>query len=85
MNHTISFARLRTMLQGLGFTETTVPGSHVTYEHPSSGTELVLREYRPRDPVNRGDLAMVRRFLVERGLVGGNEFETLLQETAGRS
>ena len=29
--------------------------------------------------------AMVRRFLVERGLVEGNEFETLLQETAGRS
>jgi predicted RNA binding protein YcfA (HicA-like mRNA interferase family) len=82
MNKTVAFATLDSFLRRLGFTATTVAGSHLRYEHAPSGTVLVLREYHPTDPVTWADLTVVRRFLLERGLVEEEAFERLLQEPA---
>jgi hypothetical protein len=82
MNKTIAFATLDSFLRRRGFTATTVSGSHLRYEHAPSATVLVFREYGPADPVSWSDLAVARRFLVERGLVEDDAFERLLQEPA---
>ena len=82
MNKPVVFATLDSLLRRLGYTVTTVPGSHLRYEHAPSATVLVFREYGPADPVSWSDLAVARRFLVERGLVEDEAFERLLQEPA---
>jgi hypothetical protein len=82
MNKPIAFATIEGILRGLGFQVTAVPGSHTRYEHAPSATVLVLREYRPADPVSWSDLTVVRRFLVDKGFMDAEAFERLLQETA---
>jgi hypothetical protein len=82
MNDTIAFDRLDGILRRLGFAATAVPGSHTRYEHPPSGTVLVLREYQAAEPLSWSDLTVVRRFLVEKGFMDSEAFERLLQEPA---
>lgn len=82
MNNAVTFARLRKTLTGLGFMETVVPGSHVVFEHHPSETLLAFREYKNGEKVNRGDLAVTRRFLVEKGLVEEEQLESMLQAAA---
>ena len=82
MSKPVPFAALDNLLRRLGFAETAVPGSHVRYEHTPSGTVLVLRAHRPGELASWSDTTVVRRFLVEKGLIEGDAFERLLQEEA---
>jgi predicted RNA binding protein YcfA (HicA-like mRNA interferase family) len=82
MSNTVTFTTIDGILRRLGFTAIPVPGSHTRYEHPPSSTVLVLREYRPAEPVSWSDLTVVRRFLVERGFMDAEAFERLLHEPA---
>jgi hypothetical protein len=78
MNNAIPFAAVADLLKGLGFVETTLPQSHLCFEHASSQTILVYRPYRPADVVTPGDLAKTRRFLDEKGLLPAETFESRL-------
>jgi hypothetical protein len=82
MNKTIAFATLDGFLRRLDFTASTGPGSYLRYEHAPSATVLLFRDYKSADPVSWSDLAVARRFLVERGFVADDAFERLLQEPA---
>ena len=77
MNDTVTFATFEKFLHDLGFLKETVPGSHVYYEHPESGSVVVARLHQSKDPVPWHTLASTRQTLLERGVVTEDEFETL--------
>ena len=79
-NDTIPFDCLRKVLLDLGFVETRVPGPYLLFEHAPSGTLLPYRDYRNGDEVSWADLAMTRRLLDERGILGERELEALLDK-----
>lgn len=76
MNSHISFADLRPLLEGLGFTVSRKP-THWLFEHPEPDTFLVYRHYRPGDRVLPHDMAATRKLLDERGLMAADEFDRL--------
>jgi predicted RNA binding protein YcfA (HicA-like mRNA interferase family) len=80
MNDTITFAALDEVLQSLGFVLTRVPGSHVAYEHPASGAALLLRDHEGREAVGPASLVVVRRTLVDNGLIDRTRLEGLLRQ-----
>jgi predicted RNA binding protein YcfA (HicA-like mRNA interferase family) len=80
MSSTITFATLDKVLQALGFVSTEVPGSHVAYEHPASGAVLVLRLHPGEEPVDQASLVVVRRTLVEKGVIDRARLDDLLGE-----
>lgn len=77
MNDTVTFAIFDKFLHELGFTQGTIPGSHVYYEHHESGTVIMARLHRPEDPVPWHTLASARQTLVERGVVAIEDFEKM--------
>jgi len=76
----ITFAELDRALKALGFTVIRVPGSHVAYEHAGSGAVLVLRPHEQEEVIDVTTLAVVRRTLVENGLIDRAKWEDFLQE-----
>ncbi len=77
MNDTVAFETFDRFLRGLGFTQGTIPGSHVYYEHEKSGTVVMARLHRPEDPVPWHTLVSTRQTLLERGLATLEEFEKM--------
>jgi hypothetical protein len=82
MSNSITFATLDRVLADLGFVVTTIPNSHTLYEHAESGAVIMLRLHRPSDPVDPGTLLVVRKTVVDRGVVEPEVFEQLLQKTS---
>jgi predicted RNA binding protein YcfA (HicA-like mRNA interferase family) len=78
----VTFADLRRVLQGLGFTETVVPGSHIVFDHATTGTQIVVPPYRDKDLVHPRHLAVARRYLDENGLVRRDAFEALWRKVS---
>jgi predicted RNA binding protein YcfA (HicA-like mRNA interferase family) len=78
MNDSLTFAKLDGYLAGLGFHIKPVEDSHVAYQHPASGAVIVLRPHRASDKVNQSVWAVVRRTLVENGLVEPESLEEWL-------
>jgi predicted RNA binding protein YcfA (HicA-like mRNA interferase family) len=78
----LTFTSLERFLDELGCQLHAVPGSHVTFTHPSSGALIVLRFYQDEETVTPADLAIVRRVLAEFGVVARDEFENLLRKRA---
>jgi predicted RNA binding protein YcfA (HicA-like mRNA interferase family) len=81
---TVTFATFDQFLRDLGFSQTTVPGSHDSYEHSASGTVLMTRLHKPTDPVPHYTLASTEETLVWRGLVSPEEFHRMARQTAVR-
>ena len=79
MNDTIPFEVFDKFLHRLGFSQRTVPGSHVVYEHPDSGTVIMARLHRPADPVPWHTFASARQTLVARAVATSEEFEKMAQ------
>jgi hypothetical protein len=75
----INFTELRQFLEELGFTETVRP-THLVFEHPESESLLIFRRYRAREAVTAANLAMVRKLLDARGLLGSEEFDNRLRK-----
>jgi predicted RNA binding protein YcfA (HicA-like mRNA interferase family) len=73
----VSFATFEKFLHNLGFTQGTVPGSHVWYEHEPSGTVIMARLHKPEDRVPWHTFVSAQQLLVERGLVSAEEFEKM--------
>jgi hypothetical protein len=78
MAATLTFARLDSYLAGLGFHVKPVEDSHVAYRHPASGAVIVLRPHRASDKVSQSVWVVVRRTLVENGLVEPESLEEWL-------
>ena len=79
MHDTVTFTVFNHMLRQLGFTQGTVPGSHVYYEHPESGTVVMARLHKPSDQVPWHTFASTRKILIERGLVTADELEKIAE------
>lgn len=82
MSNSITYATLDRVLTDLGFVVTTVPNSHTLYEHAESGALIMLRLHRPNDPVDPGTLLVVRKTVVDRGVIEPEAFERLLQKNS---
>ena len=80
MHKGLTFAKLDQLLQSLGFTVTRVPTSHILYEHAASGAALVLRLFDAEEVVSPGTLAVVRRTLIDNGLIDRARWDDLLRE-----
>src|SRR5258707_368300 len=81
MTRNIPFRELRQYLQDLGFTELVQP-THFRFDHSPSGSILILRPYLPGQTVSEFDLAVVRKTLVERGVVEEAALEHFLEKAA---
>lgn len=79
MNRQITFNELRQLLTRLDFSEVT-QRTHVRFEHDASGAVVILRPYRSTEIVTPIHLAVVRRTLVEKGLIEAESFERFLQK-----
>jgi predicted RNA binding protein YcfA (HicA-like mRNA interferase family) len=71
----ITFAQLRHLLLGMGFTETFTPKSHVFFAHQQSGAEIALPIYRANQIVMPHHVATVRVMLDYKGLMDGDAFD----------
>jgi predicted RNA binding protein YcfA (HicA-like mRNA interferase family) len=75
-----TFATLERFLHQLGFNTSSVPGSHIVFEHPSVGVRIVLRPYQLEDTVEAAALGYVRRTLDEWGILARERFEDELRQ-----
>jgi hypothetical protein len=78
----ISFADLRRLLLGLGFTHVTVPKSHEAFLHADSHTEIFLPLYKSNQRVAPHHIAPVRAMLDAKGVLDGEEFDRLVAGVA---
>jgi hypothetical protein len=74
----IPFAKVRTLLLGLGSDERVIEGKHLGFYHAASDTLFALRMYGPRDMVSLLDLADIRKQLDWRGLMSEETFDSAL-------
>jgi predicted RNA binding protein YcfA (HicA-like mRNA interferase family) len=81
MNKRIRYGDLFQFLRGLGFVRARVEGSHLTYQHPSSGTLFVFPDVAEEQDAASYHLAVVRRHLDENGVLAGDEFDRWLMRT----
>jgi hypothetical protein len=75
-----TFAALNQVLQDLGYTAQTVADSHVLFEYTEPNRRIILRVYRPEDPVDLAGLAYVRSALDAWGILNRDEFDEKLRE-----
>ena len=85
MNKPIIYRALRQFLLDLGFVETPLPKAHVQFKHPPSGTLLVFRAPLPEEPVPQATLVVIRKMLVENGLMERPALEERLEEMAAQA
>jgi hypothetical protein len=78
MNNKVTFAALDQLLADLGFSKTPVDGSYLAYQHSPSDALLVVRRQRPRGIVDEKTLIVVRKILVEKGLIERDALESRL-------
>ena len=77
-----TFAELRELLCELGFVETSVTTATKTvirFEH-ACGTILLFRAYRPNKDVYARDTLVVRRQLIDNGLIEESSFDLFLHK-----
>ena len=74
----MTFAKLRKLLLGLGFTMTVTPTSHRFFAHEASGAEIILPNYRSNRIVLPHHLIAVRIMLDAKGLMEADDFDDLV-------
>jgi hypothetical protein len=78
----ITFGELRDLLLEVRFSECPQEQGRLRFEHPVSETILLFRPYRPTETVNQRDMAVVRRQLVDNGLIEGPAFDRFLERAS---
>jgi predicted RNA binding protein YcfA (HicA-like mRNA interferase family) len=76
----LTFETLQATLSKLGFIKGPAPSGHALFEHPASGTKIILGAHLPGEPLSQLDLARVRRPLIENGFMDAREFERLVSK-----
>jgi hypothetical protein len=74
----ITFVELRELLLELGFREK----SPTRFEHPATKTILLFRGHGPKGMVNDREMLVVRRQLVDNGLIAASAFDRFLQKVS---
>lgn len=74
-----TFGDLRKALLEIGF-QMTAAASHVLFEHGPARARLILQPFEEAERVDAATLAVVRRNLDERGILGRDRFEDWLRQ-----
>jgi hypothetical protein len=74
----IRFDELRDLLISLGF----LAMSRNRFEHPSTGTILLFRQHGPRDVVDEREMLVVRRQLIDNGLIEPTVLDRFLNKVS---
>jgi hypothetical protein len=74
----VPFARLRSALLDLGFTERVIERKYLGFYHAGSDTLFAFRMYRPQGKVSLADLVSVRKQLAWHGLLSEEAFDASL-------
>lgn len=77
----ITFDELREFLLELGFNET-LETTRLRFAHPAVGTILPFRLYDRKENVSARDMIVVRRQLVDNGLIESSAFDRFLQRAS---
>ncbi len=75
----VTFSELRELLLELGFCESVQDPDRVRFEQPSTGTVQLFRAHESRDKLTDRELLVVRRQLVDNGLIEASVFDRFLQ------
>jgi len=75
----IPFDELRELLLALGFAETPEK-TRLRFANPTDGTILLFRKYDAKENVSARDMLVVRRQLVDNGLIEESAFDRFLQK-----
>lgn len=79
MTKAISYATLEKILLSLGFVRQPTAGSQVVFQHSETNTLLVLPAGASNDSIDTTHLKVVRRMLVEKGVIASRDaFDALL-------
>ncbi|MEC4818157.1 MAG: type II toxin-antitoxin system HicA family toxin [Scytonema sp. PMC 1069.18] len=78
----VKFNELEPLLFSIGFVLMSTSGTQKVYQHPSSGTLVVLPGYEQQAYVRRVHLVAVRRILSENGLMDSGKFNRFLDKIA---
>lgn len=82
MKHSdITFDELRELLLDLGCAAT-AEKERTTFSHPRLGSFLLLRPYGAKDAVSARDMLVVRRQLVDNGLIEPAAFDHFLDKAS---
>ena len=81
MVNNVSYAGLRQVLLGLGFTEHTVPASHHYFKLEASGVVILLPLYSDEEIVAARNLIAVRGTVDDWDIANGETFERMLSES----
>lgn len=77
----ITFAELRELLLDLGFGEVKEK-TRIRFTFPTLGTVLLFRPHRAKENVLARDMIVVRRQLVDNGLIKESEFDRFLHKAS---
>jgi hypothetical protein len=78
----IAFGELRDLLLELGFSESPQEQDRLRFEHPVTGTVLLFRAYGSGETVSQRDMVVVRRQLVDNGLIDEPAFDRFLERAS---
>jgi predicted RNA binding protein YcfA (HicA-like mRNA interferase family) len=74
----IRFAEVNRFLKGLGFVSQRVPGSHVRWEHPPSGTMILLPDEGPEEIAWWNSVVAIGGMLDLHGVLPRDDFDRWL-------
>jgi len=78
----IRFGELRELLLEVGFSESPQEQDRLRFKHPVTGTILLFRPYKSDEAVSQRDMVVVRRQLVDNGLIAGAAFDRFLERAS---
>ena len=78
----IPFGALRELLLELGFCESLQDPDRTRFEHPTTGTVLLFCFHNSNDRLTDRELLVVRRQLVDNGLIEADAFDRFLQRAS---
>lgn len=78
----LQFNELRELLLELGFAETLEEKNRTRFVHPATETFLLFHPYGPKEIVKDRDMLVVRRQLVDNGLIEASALDGFLQKAS---
>jgi len=78
----ITFGELRDLLRELGFSEASQQPNLIRFEHPVTGTVLLFRAYESKETVSDREIVVVRRQLIDNGLIETPAFDRFLESAS---
>jgi hypothetical protein len=80
-----TYQQLDDVLHHLGFSRERLEPKWLRYFHAPSQTEIILVEKKPADPVRSSDAWSAREHLLQKGLIGEEELDRLMEKPPTRS